>query len=154
MTTTSTLSDLAASFRVLPVWFVIGAGCGGGAWWAGSSEWPARVFGFAFGVSTLILALLLALGALFFLARTTWKWAEYAGNDFENFAPWVLARLQRGVSALLGIALVALLAWWSVGSRNAAEVALLCLLFGGCIQFCAYCLQVLRSAHEQSRTTA
>lgn len=138
-------NQTGSSFRITPLWFIAGAGAGGGAWVWGSSEWPTRLFSFVFGVSPYVLALVVLLTLLFLLGRHSWRQAHHARNCFAKFGPWALNRLQRGVSALLGLALVALLAFVSVGSQNGAKVTLLCGLFAAGLQWCAYCVYVMLS---------
>lgn len=131
------------------MWFGVSAVAGGGGWVWGTSEWPAYLFSFAFGVSTFILALAILLTVLFLLGRRTWQRAHHARNDLTNFGPWVLGRLQRGVSALLGMASVTLMAWVSVSSQSGAKVTLLCALFAACLQWCAYCMHVMLMLNNQ-----
>lgn len=143
-------SETSSPFRIIPLWFIAGTSAGVGAWMWGSSEWPARLFTFSFGVSIFVLALVLLLTLLFLLGRLTWHRAHHARNDFANFGPWALGRLQRGVSALVGMALIALLAFVSVGSQNGAKVTLLCGLFAAGLQWCTYCMHVMLSAQTSA----
>lgn len=140
-----------SSFQVVPLWFSSAAIAGVGTWIWGTSEWPMHLFIFTFGVSTFTLVLLIFLTALFLLGRLTWKRAHHAQNDFSNFGPRVLGRLQRGVSALLGLALVTLMAWVSIGSHSGAKLTLLCGLFAICLQWCAYCVQIMLTTQASTK---
>ena len=131
-------------FRLYPIWFVCSAASAIAAWIWGSSEWPAHAFSFAFGISSSLIAICMIVATcVFLLGRTSWKYAHFARNDFANFCPWIVRRLHRGISALLGFGLVTALAWASIHSQNGAKLTLLCALFSLGLGWCAYCLQAL-----------
>ena len=142
---------LGAPFRLMPVWFMGSSVAGVAAWIWGSSEWPTRLFKFTFGVSSFLLVLVCLLILLFLLGRITWQKAHFARNDFSNFGPWALGRLQRGVSSLLGMMLVTFIAWISVGSQGGAKLTLLCGIFAGGLQWCAYGMHVMLKAQQSVR---
>lgn len=130
-------NKLISSFRVMPLWFISAAVSGGGVWIWSSSEWPMRFFSLFFPVSNVILAFAILLIILFCLGEFKWNLAHYAKNDFRNFVPWTVRQFQKGVSALLGLALIGVIAWGSVGSLSGAELSLLCALYALCLQWCA-----------------
>ncbi|BEP93059.1 hypothetical protein GmRootA79_14430 [Acidovorax sp. A79] len=131
-----------ASIQPVPVWILGGmfAGVCAGAW--GASEWTKYLFGVIFGVSTFTLAGVVLLALLFFMGRiATGEWARYARNDFENVGPWALRQLQRGVSVLLGLALIALVSWVSTGSERGVALMLVCSWLAAPLLWCAYGLR-------------
>lgn len=144
-------NELVASIRIAPLWFVAATAIGVWAWMHSASEWPALAFRLAFDVPAYIPIAVILLAALFLSGRTPWKRARHARNDVQNFGPWVIVRLQRGISVLLGVTLVTLLAWASVGSQNGARITLLCGLLAAGLQWCAYCMHCMLIAN--TRTT-
>ena len=139
------------SFRVVPLWLISAAISGVGVWVWSSSEWPIRLFSFFFPVSTVILAFAILLIVLFLLGEIKWKRASYAQSDFRNFTPWTVRKFQSGVSALLGLAIIGVVAWASIGSQSGAELSLLCALYALCLQWCACCLLDLLRTRELAK---
>ena len=108
----------------------------------GASEWTKYLFSVIFGVSAFTLAGVVMLALLFFMGRiATGEWARYARNDFENVSPWALGQLQRGVSVLLGLALIGLVSWMSTGSERGVALILVCGWLAAPLLWCAYGLR-------------
>lgn len=108
----------------------------------GALEWTKYLFSVIFGVSAFTLAGVVLLALLFFVGRFTRReWARYARNDFENAGPWALRHLQRGVSVLLGLALIALVSWMTTGSERGAALMLVCGWLAAPLLWCAYGLR-------------
>lgn len=108
----------------------------------GAFEWTKYLFSVIFGVSAFTLAGVVLLVLLFFMGRfLTGRWARYARNDLANFGPRVLAQLQRGVSVLLGLALIALVSWVSTGSERGVALLLISGWLAAHLLWCAYGLR-------------
>jgi hypothetical protein len=107
----------------------------------GQSAWTGFLFSVAFGAS-LTLASVILLALLFFVGRFhTGRRARFARNDLANIGPWVMRRLQRGLSLLLGLALIALVSWAFTGSERGLALVLLCGWFAAPLLWCAYGLR-------------
>lgn len=124
-----------------PAWIAIGAATGVLAYVWGESAWTGFLFSVAFGAS-LTLASVILLALLFFVGRFhTGRRARFARNDLANIGPWVMRRLQRGLSLLLGLALIALVSWAFTGSERGLALVLLCGWFAAPLLWCAYGLR-------------
>lgn len=126
---------------IRPAWIAIGSATGIFAWIWGNSAWTGYLFYMAFGVS-LTLASVILLAVFFFLGRFLPEpWARFARNDVTNIGPWVMGRLQRGLSLLLGLALIALMSWAFTGSERGVALMLLCGWFAAHFLWLAYGLR-------------
>lgn len=131
---------LTSSFR--PAWILGGMFAGVCAYNWGAFEWTKHLFSVIFGVSVFTLAGVVLLALLFFMGRfASGEWARYARNDFENVGPWALGQLQRGVSVLLGLALIGLVSWMSTGSERGVALILVCGWLAAPLLWCAYGLR-------------
>ncbi|MDF1484893.1 hypothetical protein PY257_06785 [Ramlibacter sp. H39-3-26] len=125
-----------------PAWILGGMLAGVCAYNWGAFEWTKYLFSVIFGVSAFTLAGVVLLALLFFMGRfATGEWARYSRNDFENVGPWALGQLQRGVSVLLGLALIGLVSWMSTGSERGVALILVCGWLAAPLLWCAYGLR-------------
>lgn len=130
--------DLTITSSLRHTWIAIGSAMGVFAYIWGESAWTGFLFSVAFGVS-LTLASVILLAMLFFLGRFhNGRRARFARNDLTNIGPWVMRRLQRGLSLLLGLALIALVSWAFTGSERGLALVLLCGWFAAHLLWCAY----------------
>ena len=136
--------SVTRAFQCRPLWVMAGVMAGVCGWIGGASKLSSYSLRLASGVSPLLVAGVILLALLFFAGRSTWRRALYARNDFDNVSPWGIRALQRGVSALIGVGLVALVAWVVIDSHAGAKVTLLCTMWVSILQWCAYCLHMLR----------
>lgn len=133
---------ITSSLLPKPAWIAIGVATGVFAYIWGESAWTGFLFSAAFGVSTFTIICVILLALLFFMGRfLTGRWACYARNDFENFGPWALGQLQRGVSVLLGLTLIALVSWMTTGSERGVALMLVCGWLAAPLLWCAYGLR-------------
>ena len=136
--------SVTRAFQCRPLWVMAGMMAGVCGWIGDASELSSYSLRLASGVSPVLVAGVVLLALLFIAGRSTWRRAVYARNDFDNFSPWVIGVLQQGVSSLTGVGLVALVAWVAIDSHAGAEVTLLCTMWVSILQWCAYCLHMLR----------
>lgn len=131
---------LTSSLR--PDWILGGMFAGVCAYNWGAFEWTKYLFSVIFGVSAFTLAGVVLLALLFFMGRLlTGRLARYARNDFDNFGPWAMGHLQRGISVLSGLALIALVSWVSTGSERGVALMPISGWLATYLLWCAYGLR-------------
>lgn len=134
--------DMTITSSLRPAWILGGMLAGVCAYNWGAFEWTKFLFSVIFGVSALTLACVAVLALLFFMGHfLTGRWARYARNDFDNFGPWAMGHLQRGVSVLLGLAFIGLVSWMSTGSERGVALILVCGWLAAPLLWCVYGLR-------------
>lgn len=92
--------------------------------------------------ASLTLAGVILLALLFLVGRFhTGRRARFARNDLANIGPWVMRRLQQGLSLLLGLSLIALVSWAFTGSERGVALILICGWLAAPLLWCAYGLR-------------
>lgn len=125
-----------------PAWILGGMFVGVCAYKWGALVWTKYLFSVIFGVSVFTLACVAVLALLFLMGHfLKGRWARYARNDFDNLGPWAMGHLQRGISVLSGLALIALVSWVSTGSERGVALMLISGWLATHLLWCAYGLR-------------
>ncbi|WP_060262996.1 hypothetical protein [Burkholderia ubonensis] len=132
------------AFHFSLFWFTAGVACGFLSWVSSSVKWSIVLFTISFPVSWLTLGLVWILIGLFTLGQSRSSRAHHARNDFDNIARWVVRMFQEGVSMLLGLGVVAALAWLTKDDGSAAALTALSAVLAVSFQLFACCVHATR----------
>jgi hypothetical protein len=133
------------AFRLSLFWFAVGAVCAVLGWVSHSAKWSIVLFTIRFPVSWVTLGFVWILIGLFTLGQSKSPRAQYARNDFDNIARWVVGMFQQGVSILLGLGVITALAWLTKDDRSAAALTALCAVLAVSFQLFACCVHATRN---------